>query len=203
MKNLTLKLALKFLRLLPPEISSKISLISIKFFFSLSKILIKKNETSEAKKYVYEMKALKFKNHLGLAAGLDKEGKYFASLAALGFSFIEVGTFTPKSQKGNNHPRILRIPDKDSLINRLGFNNPGIELGLKNVKKNMRNFHGILGLSIGKNKSTSLENAHRDYIYCLQRSYDLANYIALNISSPNTEGLRDLASKEYFESLIK
>jgi dihydroorotate dehydrogenase len=88
------------------------------------------------------------------------------------------------------------------LINRLGFNNPGIELGLKNVKKNMRNFHGILGLSIGKNKSTSLENAHRDYIYCLQKSYDLANYIALNISSPNTEGLRDLASKEYFENLI-
>lgn len=203
LKNLILKLALKFLRFLPPEISSKISLVSIKFFFSLSKILIKKNESSEAKKYVYEMKALKFKNHLGLAAGLDKEGKYFASLAALGFSFIEVGTFTPKPQKGNNHPRILRIPDKDSLINRLGFNNPGIELGLKNVKKNMRNFHGILGLSIGKNKSTSLENAHRDYIYCLQRSYGLANYIALNISSPNTEGLRDLASKEYFESLIK
>ena len=102
---------------------------------------------------------------MGLSAGIDKEGKYFHSLGNLGFSFIEVGTFTPKAQKGNEYPRIKRINKDNSLINRLGFNNPGILKELENIKKNKKNFSGILGISIGKNKDTSLENAYKDYIF--------------------------------------
>ena len=127
---------------------------------------------------------------------MDKEGKYVESLGNLGFGFIEVGTFTPLPQKGNEYPRIKRLKKKNLLINRLGFNNPGIlHVGLENLRRNKSKFDGIVGVSIGKNKNTSLESAYQDYIYCLQKAYPVADYIALNISSPNTEGLRELSSR--------
>ena len=148
------------------------------------------------------MNGLSFKNNVGIAAGLDKEGKYFSALGSLGFGFVEVGTFTPKAQEGNTKPRIKRLKN-DSIINRLGFNNPGIDEGIKNIKRNINNFNGVLGISIGKNKNTELKNAYKDYIFCMNRSYEVADYLALNISSPNTEGLRDLASEEFIEKLIR
>ena len=137
-----------------------------------------------------------------MAAGLDKEGKYFACLGQLGFGFVEVGTFTPLAQKGNEHPRLKRIKNHKSLVNRLGFNNPGIHSGIKNITNLKEKYKGIVGISIGKNKNTEIKNAYKDYLYCLDAAYKAADYIALNISSPNTENLRDLTSKNYLEDLL-
>ncbi len=187
------------LRILPPEISSSISLKL------LSQFTITRSAPSA--KFIQHTKPIKlenlsFNNFLGLAAGLDKEGKYYSSLSSFGFSFIEVGTFTPLPQYGNPKPRIKRLLREKSLINSLGFNNPGIIRGVQNIKKNKRNFKGVLGISIGKNKQTSLENAYKDYRSCMQECYEVADYLAVNISSPNTEGLRKLSSKEFLEDLI-
>jgi len=193
---------LKLLRLLPPEVSSYLSLKMNKLFFLIFRSSIKKNYQAKTKNKNISFLNLNFPNRIGLGAGLDKEGKYVESLGNLGFGFIEVGTFTPSPQKGNEYPRIKRLKSKDSLINRLGFNNPGIDIGLENLKRNRSNFNGIVGVSIGKNKNTSLESAHLDYIYCLKKAYPIADYIALNISSPNTEGLRELSSEDYFRRLI-
>ena len=140
------------LRFLPPELASQISLKSIKYLDSLDIKLQKKGNLSSLKKI--KIMDLTFDHYLGLSAGIDKDGKYFDSLNSLGFSFIEVGTFTPSPQKGNKYPRIKRLPNK-SLINSLGFNNPGILEGIRNIRKHKRNFSGVLGISIGKNKNTA------------------------------------------------
>ncbi len=195
------KLFLKILRVLPPETSSKISLISLKIIHSFNIKLNKKVNPKRNKNI--NICGVTFDHYLGLSAGIDKEGKYFNSLCALGFSHIEVGTFTPIAQKGNDFPRVKRIFDKKSLINRLGFNNPGVLEAARNIKKNKTNFSGVLGISIGKNKNTSLENAYKDYNYCLENCFYLADYIAVNISSPNTEGLRELSSSDFIEDLTK
>jgi dihydroorotate dehydrogenase len=141
-----------------------------------------------------------FPNPVGLAAGLDKNGEHIDALMALGFGFIEIGTITPKPQLGNEKPRMFRLPDKEAVINRLGFNNLGVEALVKNVEKAKR--HGILGINIGKNKDTPNEKAAEDYIYCLERVYSICDYITVNISSPNTSGLRDLQTEEYFRRFI-
>ena len=200
--NLIINFSLKILRLLPPEVSSDLSLITNKLFFLIFNSFIKNNDLQKTKNKNISLLNLNFPNRIGLGAGLDKKGKYVESLGNLGFGFIEVGTFTPLPQKGNEHPRIKRLKSKNSLINRLGFNNPGIDIGLKNLEKNRKKFNGIVGISIGKNKKTSLESAHLDYVYCLQKAYLAADYIALNISSPNTDGLRELFRENYFDSLI-
>tara|TARA_X000000950_G_scaffold151722_1_gene186716 strand:- start:473 stop:1468 length:996 start_codon:yes stop_codon:yes gene_type:complete len=193
------KLALILLRVLPPEISSNVSLKLLSQF--------KSARSSKISKYTHKTKPLRlenlsFNNFLGLAAGLDKEGKYYSSLSSFGFSFIEVGTFTPLPQYGNPKPRIKRLIKEKSLINSLGFNNPGIKKGVENINKNKKNFKGVLGISIGKNRQTSLENAYKDYRFCMQECYEVADYLAVNISSPNTVGLRKLSSKEFLEDLI-
>ena len=200
--SLFINLSLKILRFLPPEVSSYLSLKMNKLFFLIFRSTIKKNYQEKTKNKNISFLKLNFPNRIGLGAGLDKEGKYVESLGNLGFGFIEVGTFTPLPQKGNEYPRIKRLKSMDSLINRLGFNNPGIDIGLENLKGNRSNFNGVVGVSIGKNRDTSLESAHLDYIYCLQKAYLIADYIALNISSPNTEGLRELSSEDYFKKLI-
>jgi dihydroorotate dehydrogenase len=193
------KLILKILRVFPPETSSKISLESLKIIHSLNIRLNKKVNHKRDKNI--DLCGITFDHYLGLSAGIDKEGKYFNSLCSLGFSHIEIGTFTPLAQKGNDFPRVKRISDKKSLINRLGFNNPGILDAAQNVKRNKVNFSGVLGISIGKNKNTSLENSYKDYNYCLENCFHLADYVAVNISSPNTEGLRELSSSDYIEDL--
>jgi dihydroorotate dehydrogenase len=193
------------LRFLNPELASHISLEALKKlqtfkeFFAKSK---KEFHVKESNSKFIHAGNLKFDNYLGLAAGLDKEGKYFSALGALGFGFVEVGTFTPYRQKGNDLPRIKRIPYEKSLINRLGFNNPGISQGIKNISLSRHKYSGVLGISIGKSLSTPLDRAYEDYVFCLKACYEYADYIAINISSPNTEGLRELSTEIYFKRML-
>ena len=141
-----------------------------------------------------------FPNPVGLAAGLDKNAAHIDALAALGFGFIEVGTVTPRPQPGNPKPRMFRLPEHEAVINRLGFNNGGVDALLRNVEK--AKFSGVLGINIGKNKDTPNERAVDDYLYCLDRVYARASYVTVNISSPNTQGLRDLQEEEALKRFL-
>ncbi|QTO53077.1 quinone-dependent dihydroorotate dehydrogenase [Duffyella gerundensis] len=143
---------------------------------------------------------LTFKNGLGLAAGLDKNGECINAFAAMGFGFIEVGTVTPRPQAGNDKPRMFRLPEAEGIINRMGFNNLGVDHLVENVKK--ARFDGILGINIGKNKDTAVENGKDDYLICMEKVYAHAGYIAINISSPNTPGLRTLQYGEALDELL-
>ncbi|MGE5616327.1 MAG: quinone-dependent dihydroorotate dehydrogenase [Bacillota bacterium] len=143
---------------------------------------------------------LDFANPVGLAAGLDKNGDYIDALAALGFGFIEIGTVTPRPQPGNPKPRLFRLERHDALINRLGFNNEGVEKLLRNVEK--ARYRGVLGINIGKNFDTPIERAEEDYLACLEAVYGVASYVTVNISSPNTKNLRDLQSPERLDQLL-
>ncbi|MBL8510968.1 MAG: quinone-dependent dihydroorotate dehydrogenase [Betaproteobacteria bacterium] len=143
---------------------------------------------------------LTFENPVGLAAGLDKNGEYIDALAALGFGFIEVGTVTPLAQPGNPAPRLFRLPEHQALINRLGFNNAGLDAFIAHVKR--ARYRGVLGLNIGKNRDTPNERAVDDYLLCLRGVYPYASYVTINISSPNTKGLRDLQSAAQLEQLL-
>lgn len=147
-----------------------------------------------------EVMGLTFDNPVGLAAGLDKNGDYFNALGALGFGFVEIGTITPRPQPGNPQPRLFRIPEAQAIINRMGFNNKGVDHLVEQVKK--RRYQGILGINIGKNAVTPVENAVDDYLICLRKVYDHADYIAVNISSPNTPGLRNLQFGDSLSQLL-
>ena len=133
---------------------------------------------------------IRFPNPVGLAAGLDKNAAHLDELGALGFGFVEVGTVTPRPQPGNPKPRMFRLPAHEAIINRLGFNNDGVDALVRNVEAS--SYRGVLGINIGKNKDTPNERAVDDYLFCLERVYAHASYITVNISSPNTQGLRDL-----------
>ncbi|MFM0665739.1 quinone-dependent dihydroorotate dehydrogenase [Paraburkholderia sediminicola] len=143
---------------------------------------------------------LTFKNPVGLAAGLDKDGACIDGLAALGFGFIEVGTVTPRAQPGNPRPRMFRLPQANAVINRMGFNNAGVDQFVKNVQA--ARYRGILGLNIGKNADTPIERAAEDYLYCLERVYPFASYVTVNISSPNTKNLRQLQGAGELDTLL-
>lgn len=143
---------------------------------------------------------LSFKNPLGLAAGLDKDGTCIDAFGAMGFGFVEVGTVTPRAQDGNDKPRIFRIVEAEGLINRMGFNNHGVDNLVNNVKKSR--FGGIIGINIGKNKDTPVEQGKDDYLTCMEKVYPHAGYIAVNISSPNTPGLRSLQYGEALDDLL-
>ena len=148
-----------------------------------------------------EICGLTFKNPVGLAAGFDKDGKYAENMALLGFGFIEIGTVTPRPQDGNPKPRLFRLVSDHALINRMGFNNEGIEMLVERLKK-MRKNGVIIGGNIGKNKDTPNENAVADYLVCLEALYSWVDYFAINVSSPNTPGLRALLEKEPLEALL-
>lgn len=141
-----------------------------------------------------------FPNALGLAAGLDKNGTYIDALAALGFGFIEIGTVPPRPQPGNPRPRLFRLPAAQAIINRMGFNNDGVEALIANVRA--ARFRGVLGINIGKNFDTPIERAADDYLTCLTAVYPHASYVAVNISSPNTKNLRDLQSGDALSDLL-
>lgn len=141
-----------------------------------------------------------FPNPVGLAAGLDKNAEHIDALGALGFGFIEVGTVTPRPQPGNPRPRLFRLPRANALINRFGFNNVGVEAFLANVKQ--ARWRGVLGINIGKNFDTPLDKAADDYVLCLERVYGAATYVTINISSPNTQGLRGLQEKSELDALL-
>lgn len=161
-----------------------------------SPLLAKKIEPLPTKAF-----GLTFPNPVGLAAGLDKNGAHIDALLALGFGFIEIGTVTPRAQAGNPKPRMFRLPQHKAVINRLGFNNQGVDALVRNVERARRK-DGLLGINIGRNKDTSNDRAASDYLYCLERVYPLADYITVNISSPNTAGLRELQEEQALRQLI-
>lgn len=141
-----------------------------------------------------------FPNALGLAAGLDKNGECIDAFAAMGFGFVEVGTVTPRPQPGNDKPRIFRLPEANAVINRMGFNNKGVDYLVSQVRS--AKYKGVLGINIGKNKDTPEESAKDDYIHCMRKVYDFATYITVNISSPNTPGLRSLQYGDALNELL-
>jgi len=143
---------------------------------------------------------ISFPNPVGCAAGLDKNGEHIDALMALGFGFVEIGTVTPRPQEGNPKPRMFRLKDEMGIINRLGFNNHGVDALVKNVERSKR--EGILGINIGKNKATANEQAHEDYLTCFKLLAPLADYVAVNISSPNTVGLRALQDRAPLVTLL-
>lgn len=147
---------------------------------------------------------LPFPNAVGLAAGMDKDGAYIDGLAALGFGYIEVGTVTPRAQPGNPKPRMFRLPQAHALINRMGFNNGGVDAFVRNVQASRyyQERQGILGLNIGKNADTPIERATEDYLACFDKVYPYASYITVNISSPNTKNLRQLQQSAELDSLL-
>jgi dihydroorotate dehydrogenase len=143
---------------------------------------------------------LEFPNPVGVAAGLDKNGEYFEALGDLGFGFIEIGTVTPRPQPGNPRPRVFRLTEARAMINRLGFNNKGVDHLVERVRR--RRYEGILGINIGKNFDTAIDQAADDYLYCLEKVYPYADYVTANISSPNTKNLRDLQGEDELNQLL-
>jgi len=190
---------LQLFKLLPPELAHSFSLKSLKILYKLRLlkyfISFDDNHIDEI-----EFAGMIFKNRLGTAAGLDKNGDYIDALGELGFGFLEVGTVTPVPQDGNTKPRVFRNYKENSIINRLGFNNKGVDHLLKNLKK--RKYKGILGVNIGANKDSSGDQRINDYLICLEKVNKYADYITINISSPNTPNLRDLHSEANLAKLI-
>lgn len=152
----------------------------------------------------HKVMGIHFPNKVGLAAGLDKNGDHVVAMAKLGFGFLEIGTVTPLPQSGNQKPRLFRLPEADAIINRMGFNNKGVDHLVERVKHARAvGFEGIIGINIGKNAVTPVEKAQDDYLICLRKVYEHASYITINISSPNTPGLRSLQYGEELKALLK
>lgn len=181
---------------LMPESAHHVTLMSLKLFHDLRLAKFYKKDLCKPKIIM----GIEFKNAIGLAAGLDKNGDYIDALSDLGFGFLEIGTITPKAQSGNPLPRLFRIPEAQAIINRMGFNNKGIDHLINNVKA-MR-YKGVLGINIGKNAVTPIEEAVNDYLICLRKAYEFASYITINISSPNTSGLRNLQHGQFLQELL-
>jgi dihydroorotate dehydrogenase len=181
--------------LVDPEKIHHVAFRSIKVMFSIPGMswLWKKLYVIEDKRLEREVFGIKFPNPVGLAAGFDKDGKLFNELSSCGFGFIEVGTVTPKPQEGNPKPRLFRLPEDKGLINRMGFNNAGVEQLVKRLKG--RNSSIIIGGNIGKNKYTPNEQAVDDYVHCFNQLFDVVDYFVVNVSSPNTPNLRELQDK--------
>lgn len=147
-----------------------------------------------------ELMGLRFPNRVGLAAGLDKNADHLDALGALGFGFVEVGTVTPRPQDGNPKPRLFRLPEAGAIINRMGFNNAGVDHLVERVRRSR--YAGVIGINIGKNLTTPVERAVDDYLLCLRKVHALAHYVTVNISSPNTPGLRNLQFGEHLDQLL-
>ncbi|MEY3289243.1 MAG: hypothetical protein RLZZ419_1485 [Pseudomonadota bacterium] len=182
---------------LDPETAHEVTLklLNVAHISGLGKMIYPAIENKPVK-----VMGLDFKNPVGLAAGMDKNGDYIAALSALGFGFIEIGTVTPRPQPGNPKPRLFRLPEHQAIINRMGFNNFGIDHLLKQVKQ--CNHNDIVGINIGKNFDTPMENAVDDYLIGLRKAYTSASYITINISSPNTKNLRQLQQGDEIKALI-
>lgn len=182
---------------LDPETAHDLSLNSLNLMASVGlDSLIRVKALSQP----VEVMGIQFPNPVGLAAGLDKNGIAIDAMAALGFGFIEVGTVTPRPQPGNPKPRMFRIPEHQAIINRMGFNNLGVDTLLRNIEKSR--YNGILGINIGKNFDTPVEKAINDYLICMRKVYGRASYITVNVSSPNTPGLRSLQFGDSLNELL-
>ena len=188
---------LKFFRILPPELAHRLALDSLNFIHKIGilNLFYKKPELE-----TFSFAGMNFRNRLGTAAGLDKNGDYIDCLGELGFGFLEVGTVTPIQQYGNSKPRVFRNFQDESIINRLGFNNKGVDHLVKNLKS--RSFKGIVGVNVGANKKSKGEQRVKDYLYCIEKVYKYADYITVNISSPNTPNLRDLHNMDNLSKLV-
>ena len=192
-----MNLFLKIFRLLPPEIAHKIALDLLNLFHKfgiLSFIFIKPKDDN------CSFAGMNLRNRLGTAAGLDKNGDYIDCLGALGFGFLEVGTVTPLPQYGNPKPRVFRNFDENSIINRLGFNNRGVDGLVKNLKS--RSFDGIVGVNVGANKNSIDGERINDYLHCIEKVHKYADYITVNVSSPNTPNLRNLQNDANLLNLV-
>ena len=190
-------LIIRILRIFPPEIAHKISLTLLFFIHRLGLLSIFNNKRQTE---AIEFQGLRFKNTLGTAAGLDKNGDYIDCLGALGFGFLEVGTITPKAQAGNKKPRVFRLSKDKGVINRLGFNNKGIDHLVINLKQHK--YDGVIGVNIGANKNSHGKKRIEDYIECIRKVYKYADYITVNISSPNTKNLRNLQNSKNIDKLF-
>jgi len=188
--------------LIDPEKIHHFTFATLKIFgkFSFIKSLMKFFFVKESPSLEKELFGIKFKNPVGLAAGFDKDAKLIDELECLGFGFIEIGTLTPKPQSGNDKPRLFRLPQDQALINRMGFNNEGVLAAVERLKK--RKSKVIVGGNIGKNKITPNENAVDDYEICFNALYPYVDYFVVNVSSPNTPGLRELQEKEPLKNLM-
>lgn len=186
------KLVRPLLFLLPPETAHCFALTFLRFYAKFVSTHAVKNPITVA--------GLHFPNRVGIAAGLDKNGDYVDALFSLGCGFVEIGAVTPKPQAGNPKPRLFRFIKQQALINRMGFNNQGVDYMLGKLRA--REKSGIVGINLGKNKDTPLELAHQDYVICLEKLYDYADYFSINISSPNTAGLRDLQNVDRLNELL-
>jgi dihydroorotate dehydrogenase len=182
---------------LDPETAHHLTLAGLKALYSLSLSgIIAPRRAADPRTVM----GLVFPNPVGLAAGLDKNGNCIDGLAALGFGFIEIGTATPLPQPGNPKPRLFRLPQANAIINRMGFNNDGVDKLIGNVQR--ADYRGILGINIGKNAATPIEKAADDYLICLRKVYAYASYVAVNISSPNTKHLRQLQGEDALNNLL-
>jgi len=187
-----MKFLVSLLRFLPPEVAHSFALNGLKLLYAAGLINLFFSIPKSTSTFTY--KNLTFKNKLGLAAGLDKNGDFIDSLGALGFGFIEVGTVTPIAQPGNSKPRIFRFLSQGAIINRLGFNNKGVDYLVRKIKS--RKYQGVLGVNIGANKESLDQKRIDDYVECFEKVAPYSDYIAINISSPNTPNLRSLHSKK-------
>lgn len=181
---------------LDPETAHHATLDALRTAYNLGLLCIKHPATNPR-----TVMGLTFPNPVGLAAGLDKNGAYIDALAAQGFGFIEVGTVTPRPQPGNPRPRMFRLPEAKAIINRMGFNNLGVDTLVENVKR--AKYRGILGINIGKNFDTPIEKAANDYLIGLRKVYPHASYVVINISSPNTKNLRQLQGGDELDALLE
>ncbi|MFZ5514395.1 MAG: quinone-dependent dihydroorotate dehydrogenase [Pseudomonadota bacterium] len=198
--SLTYDLARRALFLLPPETAHEVALEGMRLLLRGPLASWMRSRVPNSPR---EVMGLIFPNPVGLAAGLDKNARYIDALGSLGFGFVEVGTVTPRPQPGNPKPRLFRLPKAQAIINRMGFNNLGVEQFITNVEQSrFAREGGILGLNIGKNFDTPVEKAVDDYLFCLRRVYPHASYVTVNISSPNTAGLRTLQHGDAFDELL-
>jgi dihydroorotate dehydrogenase len=189
----------KILFMLDPETAHDVSFwgMSLAHQIGLSALY---GGRSEIPSRPVSLMGLDFTNSVGLAAGLDKNGQYIDALGSLGFGFIEVGTVTPRAQPGNIRPRLFRCPEQGAIINRMGFNNEGVDNLVQNVSRS--GYAGVIGINIGKNLDTPVEQAASDYLACFQRVYPVADYVTANLSSPNTPGLRNLQQGDTLRELV-
>ncbi len=184
--------------MLPPEASHHVSMHSIDWLgrSRLASLIAKPRVVDPV-----EVMGIQFPNRVGLAAGLDKDGAYFEGLSALGFGYVEIGTVTPLAQPGNAKPRMFRLEPEQAIINRMGFNNAGVDALVRRVRRS--NYDGVLGINIGKNKLTPNEDTLSDYVACLKKVYRYASYVTINISSPNTKDLRALQFGDELAKLLE
>ena len=196
-----LSIVTKLFHFLPGEVSHHLALGGLKTLHKLGFLNILLGNEIKYKQTISNPNDVRtYKNKLGIAAGLDKDGEYIDCLSALGVGFIEVGTVTPKPQYGNQKPRLFRNRKNKSLLNRLGFNNKGVEYLVENLRERTSSIP--IGVSIGKNFDTPNKEAYQDYLFCMEKVYEYSNYIAINISSPNTKELRNLSNKEFLRDLL-